>query len=194
LDNLKNDSRVHSHLDFAKTSKIRQKTHLSIHEAIRTFIDSEKKDNLYIYSPRIDHLELLTTSILEVLYYLKVEYRLDTINNENKLILHHNWVWYLSFVQLLQEIKENFANGNTSKETDEIQYYQQTNFLVVKGIENCKFNDWHRHVLYCLLDGRYSNKKPTIIISTLMPKDFARKVGDNIGKTIFPNSTIIDIS
>ena len=82
---------------------------------------------------------------------------------------------------MLQDIRESMKD-NKKSDMDFYTDYEGTLVIDDLGVE--KFSEWVVETLYIIINQRYENELPTIIISNLSLKELSEKVGDRITSRI----------
>lgn len=83
------------------------------------------------------------------------------------------------------EIRQNYQVGLGLTESATIKLYVKPEFLVIDEIGFRNSNDFIRNILFQIIDGRYEQKRPTLLISNLNIKDLTDYVGDRVMDRIF---------
>jgi DNA replication protein DnaC len=78
---------------------------------------------------------------------------------------------------IVNEVRE--AERFDVKEDKEkvIQRYATSSFLVIDEIGRCEYPEREKHILYRIINGRYENRLPTLLISNFNKMKFADFVG-----------------
>jgi DNA replication protein DnaC len=80
---------------------------------------------------------------------------------------------------LVLELKESWRNGSTVSESELIQFYTSSvDLLIVDEVGMQRGSDTEALLLFSILDGRYNNMLPTVMISNLPINDFKLAVGE----------------
>lgn len=80
---------------------------------------------------------------------------------------------------LVLELKESWRNDSQVSESELIQFYtNHVDFLVIDEIGCQRNSDTESLLLFNILDGRYNNMLPTVLVSNLSLQDFKNSIGE----------------
>jgi DNA replication protein DnaC len=86
-------------------------------------------------------------------------------------------VVFISMPNLLQKIRSTFNNNNKETENEIMKALHTCDLLVIDDIGAEKVTDWVEDVIFRIIDGRYTRKKPIFITSNLSPDDLGKHIG-----------------
>jgi len=86
-------------------------------------------------------------------------------------------VVFISMPNLLQKIRNTFNNNNKESEDEIMKALHTCDLLIIDDIGTEKVTDWVEDVIYRIVDGRYTRKKPIFVTSNLNPDDLGAKIG-----------------
>ncbi len=88
-------------------------------------------------------------------------------------------VEFITFDDILLEIRGSFNRAAAVSENEIINKYRQTDWLVLDDFGVNKQTDWTYQVLYSIINYRYEHLKPIIITSNFSLIDMAAKMEDD---------------
>ena len=86
---------------------------------------------------------------------------------------------FITFDDILLEIRGTFNKTGVVSESEIIEKYRQTDWLVLDDFGVHKQSDWTYQVLYSIINHRYEYLKPVIITSNFSLPDLASKLEDD---------------
>jgi DNA replication protein DnaC len=92
----------------------------------------------------------------------------------------HRWALYRRAFDIFSEIKQTFSRKDGATQRDVIDYLARANLLVIDEIQVRSESAWENDVLTNLVDQRYADGRPTVLISNLNYAPFLDCVGDSI--------------
>jgi Cdc6-like AAA superfamily ATPase len=100
---------------------------------------------------------------------------------------------YLTALDFFVEIKSTYGNAATRTELQVLTRYKEAGLLILDEIQERSENDWENRLLTNLLDARYSNERPTILIANLKPDDLIASLGTSISDRMNEGGGILQI-
>lgn len=86
---------------------------------------------------------------------------------------------FITFDDILLEIRHIFNTTGTITESQVIEKYRRADWLVLDDFGIHKQSDWTYQVLYSIINYRYEHLKPVIITSNFSLMDLAAKLDDD---------------
>lgn len=86
-------------------------------------------------------------------------------------------VVFISMPNLLQKIRSTFNGNNKESENEIMKALHACDLLVIDDIGAEKVTDWVEDVIFRIVDGRYTRKKPIFVTSNLNPEELGAKIG-----------------
>ncbi len=86
---------------------------------------------------------------------------------------------FVTFDDILLEIRRSFNKTGIASEGDIIDKYRQTDWLILDDFGASKQSDWTYQVLYSIINHRYEHLKPVVITSNFNLIDLAAKMDDD---------------
>ncbi len=86
---------------------------------------------------------------------------------------------FITFDDILLEIRSSFNQDSVARERDIIDRYRQADWLILDDFGASKQSDWTYQVLYSIINYRYEYLKPVIITSNFSLPQLAEKLGDD---------------
>lgn len=94
-----------------------------------------------------------------------------------------NWnIAYITAVDLLAKIKMGFNNNQAE---NIVSYYEESDLLIIDDLGVEKISDWVHEIFYKIIDHRYNEMKPLIIMSNLSDEEIKAKLGERIISRIY---------
>lgn len=101
-------------------------------------------------------------------------------------------VWFRTFSDILQEIKNSF---NTNVSTEEISHrFETVDLLVIDDLGKEKATDWGNEQLFSLLDKRYRDCLPVVITSNCDMGQLGKRVDGAIMSRLIQTCEFIEMS
>lgn len=85
---------------------------------------------------------------------------------------------YRTVTGILQFVKGSYSNDSDYSEADAFAALVQPHLLVIDEAGATKQTDFELTTLFTVINGRYEQQKPTILISNLMPEELPNVIGE----------------
>jgi DNA replication protein DnaC len=92
---------------------------------------------------------------------------------------------------LYVELRSSYRAQGGPSEAAIIRRASTTRLLVIDEIQVASGSEWETNTLTSIIDARYANDRPAILISNLQPSEFAARVGDSIASRLAEVGEII---
>jgi len=96
----------------------------------------------------------------------------------NKLLKDAISVKYATVFTALSNVKSTFSKNSEKTEREAMAEYQRPQLLILDEVGVQFGSDTEKIILYQIINGRYENMLPTIMISNLPEKELAAYIGD----------------
>ena len=106
---------------------------------------------------------------------------IDYIARLKKRDWHYTMI-YVSAVDLLANIRMSYNSGGTE---EIVRQYEDINLLIIDDIGVEKTSDWVHEMFYKIIDHRYNELKPMIIISNLRGDEINEKLSERIMSRVY---------
>lgn len=100
---------------------------------------------------------------------------------------------YLTALDFFVEIKATFGREAKRTELDVLTEFKRRRLLILDEIQERSENDWENRLLTNLIDSRYSNLKPTILIANLKSEELIESLGTSIVDRIREGGGLITV-
>ena len=97
----------------------------------------------------------------------------------NSLVASHS-VRIIKLVDMVREIKNTWQRGTEASEIDVINHYTQLDLLIIDEAGIGFNSDTEKMLIFDIIDGRYQNMKPTMIISNLDMDELTSAIGERV--------------
>lgn len=104
-----------------------------------------------------------------------------------------NTATYTTAMALFLRIKDTFKKANET-ENDIVRELSRTPLLVIDELQGRSENPWEDRLLTEIMDKRYANERPTILISNLTPEKLQESLGDSIADRMRQGGGIFEIT
>ncbi|MCP4553280.1 MAG: ATP-binding protein, partial [Bacteroidetes bacterium] len=94
---------------------------------------------------------------------------------------------YVSFYDIMAKIKSTFNKKSDQSEESLIKHYRNKGFLIIDEIGVQFESNLEKVILFQILNGRYENYKPTILITNLNNTDLLKTLGERIVDRFYEN-------
>jgi DNA replication protein DnaC len=81
-------------------------------------------------------------------------------------------------IDLVRELKETWKKDNLQTEKEIIKFYSELDLLIIDEIGMQFGSDTERLFIFDVIDGRYNENKPTIIITNLGMEAVTKTIGE----------------
>jgi len=87
---------------------------------------------------------------------------------------------FLSVIRAIRQVKETYSKSNDKTEQEAIDWFLNPDLLILDevGVQFC--TNAEKVILFEIVNERYQNRKPTIIISNLTPQELEHYVGERV--------------
>jgi len=99
---------------------------------------------------------------------------------------------YRRALEIFAEIKGTWAQGASRTEADIIAELQTAPLLVIDEVQVRSESAFENARLTTLIDSRYAELRPTILVSNLSPADMLDSLGDSVESRIIESGAIIE--
>ncbi|WP_236207438.1 ATP-binding protein [Pseudomonas tohonis] len=97
---------------------------------------------------------------------------------------------YRTLYSLMQYVKGSFDSASTYTEAQAYENLTSPHLLVIDEIGATKQTEFEQATLFNVINGRYEQNKPTVIISNLMPSELEKALGDRVMDRLRENGGI----
>ena len=87
---------------------------------------------------------------------------------------------YTTVLELIRDIRDTWRRDSSQSETDVVRKYSNVNLLILDEVGVSFNSEAERNQLFDVLDGRYRNMRPTVIVSNLNGKALQECLGPRI--------------
>ena len=87
---------------------------------------------------------------------------------------------YTTAMELFLRIRATFDKGSSETEKDIVKQLASTQLLVIDELQERSESAWENRLLTEIIDKRYGNERPTILISNLTASELTASLGDSI--------------
>jgi DNA replication protein DnaC len=85
---------------------------------------------------------------------------------------------YRTVAGLLIEIKESYDRGSNRSEAQVMRALSSPDLLILDEVGATKPSEFELAMLFAVINSRYENQLPTLVVSNLPPKELAGAIGD----------------
>lgn len=86
----------------------------------------------------------------------------------------------VKLVEMLREIKDTWREGSKKSETELIKYYSRLDLLIIDEIGVNFDSDTEKLLIFEIMDGRYQQMKPSMLISNLDGEGISKIMGERV--------------
>lgn len=79
---------------------------------------------------------------------------------------------------VMQDIKSSFDSQTAYTEADIMRLLTGADLLILDEVGATKANEFEMATVFAVINGRYEDKRPTLIVSNLAPKELAAAIGE----------------
>jgi DNA replication protein DnaC len=101
---------------------------------------------------------------------------------------------YTTAMALFLRIRATFDKAATENQKDIVRELSRTPLLVIDEMQERAESAWENQMLTHIIDGRYGNERPTILISNLTAGELTASLGDSITDRMRQGGGIIEIT
>lgn len=95
-------------------------------------------------------------------------------------IVDTKYVRIIKCIDLVRELKETWHRDSQFSESDIIRKYSNLNLLIIDEVGVQFGSDTEKLFIFDIIDGRYQNMLPTVLISNRSIEDIKKEVGDRV--------------
>lgn len=96
-----------------------------------------------------------------------------------KIIVQHGCTAvYRTVTSIMQYVKGSFSNGAGYTETDAHEALISPDLLIIDEVGATKPTEFEQATIFNIINGRYEQCRPTIVISNLMPEELPAAIGE----------------
>lgn len=100
---------------------------------------------------------------------------------------------YLTATEAFVKIKSSYRKDSKQSEESLLNEWKKAALLVIDEIQERAETDWEKVVLTHLLDDRYANQRPTLVIGNLKPNELEKSLGSSISDRITEGGGILQM-
>lgn len=152
-------------------------TNKTIAEIVRSAIDKEPLNNIYIFGNTGCGKTHLAVAMVRRLYDT------DRVFRDNGRIYKKS-VTFRNMADLIFEIKQTFNQSRPDGESVLINNYGNCGLLVLDDLGAENVGDWSTQVLYLIVERRYRENLPTIVTSNMTPAELEKSHGSRIASRL----------
>lgn len=97
-----------------------------------------------------------------------------------ELVMAHKVVRKINAADMVRAIRETWSKGSEMSESDAYHRLAWKDLLVIDEIGAQAGSDNEKLILFEVINSRYENMLPTVIISNLAPDDLLKELGDRV--------------
>jgi DNA replication protein DnaC len=98
----------------------------------------------------------------------------------NRLLDQGRRVFYRRVYELLREIKDSWAQDSEASESEVVRKYSKVELLILDEVGVQFGKDSDKILMFELLDNRYANRKPSVIVSNLDEEGMTQFLGERV--------------
>jgi len=87
---------------------------------------------------------------------------------------------FMSVIRAIRQVKETYSKSSEKTEQEAIDWFLNPDLLILDEVGVQFGTDAEKVILFEILNERYQNRKPTILISNLAPKPLTEYIGDRV--------------
>jgi DNA replication protein DnaC len=95
---------------------------------------------------------------------------------------------------LFLRIRATFDKGATETENDIVRELSRTKLLVIDELQERSESAWENRLLTHIIDKRYGDERPTLLISNLTAAELTASLGDSITDRMRQGGGMIEIT
>lgn len=120
----------------------------------------------------------IASHIIENVKFTKEKYNYQR-NISEKIELRAK-VKFIEVFKLIRAVKQTYSKNSEKNEQDIIDSFVAYDFLILDEVGVQFGSDTEKNIMFEVINERYLNLKPTILISNLSPSDLGGFVGDRV--------------
>ena len=101
---------------------------------------------------------------------------------------------YTTAMALFLRIRATFDKGATETENDIVRELSRTKLLVIDELQERSESAWENRLLTHIIDKRYGDERPTLLISNLTAAELTASLGDSITDRMRQGGGMIEIT
>lgn len=98
----------------------------------------------------------------------------------NEIINQGHSAVFMNVIKMMRQVKETWSKGSGKAEQDAINWFLTPDLLILDEVGVQFGSDAEKMILFEVLNERYQNMKPTILISNLLPINLQEFVGERV--------------
>lgn len=98
----------------------------------------------------------------------------------NEIILKGNNAVFMNVLKMMRQVKDTWSSRTGKKEQEAIDWFLKPDLLILDEVGVQFGSDAEKMILFEILNERYQNMKPTILISNLLPANLQEYVGERV--------------
>lgn len=91
---------------------------------------------------------------------------------------HRRNVLYTTVSRVCQQVKASYSKESTQSEREALEIFRQPDLLILDEVGASYGTDFERMVMFEVVNARYEDMKPTLVISNLSAPELATALGD----------------
>ena len=101
---------------------------------------------------------------------------------------------YITAMELFMRIRATFDKEATKTENDIVRELSRTKLLVIDELQERSESAWENRLLTHIIDKRYGDERPTLLISNLTADELTESLGDSIADRMRQGGGMIEIT
>tara|TARA_R110000868_G_C10972986_1_gene771101 strand:+ start:6106 stop:6873 length:768 start_codon:yes stop_codon:yes gene_type:complete len=98
----------------------------------------------------------------------------------NEIINKGHSAVFMNVIKMMRQVKETWSKGSETTEQNAINWFLTPDLLILDEVGVQFGSDAEKMILFEVLNERYQNIKPTILISNLLPANLQEFVGERV--------------
>jgi len=87
---------------------------------------------------------------------------------------------FTSVIRAIRQVKDTYSRKNGTTEQEALDWFLDPDLLILDEVGVQFGTDTEKNILFEILNERYQNMRPTILISNLEPKELSEFIGDRV--------------
>lgn len=101
---------------------------------------------------------------------------------------------YITAAELFLRLRASFDKASSETESDIVRELSRAKLLVIDELQERSESPWENQRLTLIMDKRYANERPTLLISNLTAGELTASLGDSITDRMRQGGGIIEIT
>lgn len=101
---------------------------------------------------------------------------------------------YITAAELFLRLRASFDKGTSETESDIVRELSRAKLLVIDELQERSESAWENQRLTLILDKRYANERPTLLLSNLTTAELTASLGDSITDRMRQGGGVIEIT